>query len=293
MSGRSLDERGGDGAPVLCARGVGVAIDDRAILDDVSFDVRPGELVALVGPNGAGKSTLLAVLAGDRRPDAGVVELGGRPVASQSAAELARQRAVLQQKQTLAFGFRVREVVEMGRAVWRRTPRAAEDDARVEEAMVVADVAHLSSRVVPTLSGGEQGRVAFARLLAQDVEVHLLDEPTAALDIRHQEAVLAQARESALAGAAVVVVLHDLSLAAAFADRVCVLSQGRVRAVGRPARCSPPTCSPRSTSTPWRCSTTPGPCWSSRSGDPLPAALLPAACPRRPPSSRYPRSPRA
>ncbi|WP_240181722.1 heme ABC transporter ATP-binding protein [Nocardioides sp. 616] len=219
----------------LRAAGVCVDIDGCRILHDVSLEVRCGELVALVGPNGAGKSTLLAVLAGDRQPDSGAVELGGRPIAAQSVADLARQRAVLQQKHTLAFGFRVREVVEMGRAVWRRTPRADQDDASVEAAMAIADVTHLAARVVPTLSGGEQARVAYARLLAQEVEVHLLDEPTAALDIRHQEALLSQARSSAQAGAAVVVVLHDLSLAAAWADRVCVLAGGEVRAVGTPA----------------------------------------------------------
>ena len=218
----------------LRAHGVGVDIDGRAILSDVDLEVRPGEVLALVGPNGAGKSTLLAVLAGDRQPTSGTVVLGDRPVEEQSAGTLARQRAVLLQRQSLSFGFRVHEVVEMGRAPWRRTPQADRDDEIVGWAMEVADITAYSARSVPTLSGGEQARVAFARLLAQDVEIHLLDEPTAALDIRHQEAVLAQARASARRGAAVVAVLHDLSLAAAWSDRICVLSQGRVRALGTP-----------------------------------------------------------
>ena len=214
---------------------VGVRLGDAQILTDVDLDVAPGEVVALVGPNGAGKSTLLGVLAGDIEPATGVVGIGGEPVAGQSAAALARRRAVLLQRHALAFGFRVQEVVEMGRAVWRRTPREDDDELRVADAMAVADVTHLAERAVPTLSGGEQQRVAFARLLAQETEVHLLDEPTAALDIRHQEAVLAQARASADRGVAVVVVLHDLSLAAAWSDRVCVLSGGRVRALGTPS----------------------------------------------------------
>ena len=225
----------GQGRSGLRAQGIGVDIDGRAILADVDLEVRAGEVLALVGPNGAGKSTLLAVLAGDRDPSTGTVLLGDRPVGEQSAGTLARQRAVLLQRQTLAFGFRVHEVVEMGRAPWRRSPEADRDEEVVAWAMKVADVTAYSDRVVPTLSGGEQARVAFARLLAQDVEIHLLDEPTAALDIKHQEAVLAQARASARRGAAVVVVLHDLSLAAAWSDRVCVLSLGRVRALGAPA----------------------------------------------------------
>lgn len=233
MSGRSTPSvRGGE--PALSARGVGVRLGGHDILSDVDLVVSPGEVLALVGPNGAGKSTLLGVLAGDLEPSSGSVHLAGEPVHGQGAHRLAQRRAVLLQRQTLAFGFRVREVVEMGRAAWRRTERAEQDEEQVDRAMRAADVSHLGDRVVPTLSGGEQQRVAFARMVAQDTEVHLLDEPTAALDIRHQEMVLAQARESAGAGVAVVVVLHDLSLAAAWADRVCVLSKGRVRALGAP-----------------------------------------------------------
>lgn len=220
--------------PALEASGLSVVLGGAEVLSGVDLAVHPGEVVTLVGPNGAGKSTLLAALAGDVEPSTGRVELAGEPVARQSPAQMARFRAVLLQQQGLAFGFRAREVVEMGRAVWRRTARADRDDELVDWAMAVADVTQFSDRSVRTLSGGEQARVAFARLLAQDVEVHLLDEPTAALDIKHQEAVLRQARESASRGAAVVVVLHDLSLAAAWSDRICVLSRGRVRAVGTP-----------------------------------------------------------
>lgn len=218
----------------LSARGVDVTLGGAAILRGVDLEVAAGEVVALVGPNGAGKSTLLAVLAGDVHPDAGAVELLGEPVAGRSAADLARRRAVVLQRQSLSFGFRVRAVVEMGRAVWRRTAAEDRDDEVVTAAMRAADVTHLAERVVPTLSGGEQARVAFARMVAQEVEVHLLDEPTASLDIRHQEALLRRAAAGARQGAAVVVVLHDLSLAAAWADRICVLDRGRVRAVGTP-----------------------------------------------------------
>lgn len=225
---------------VLSARGVSVVVEGHRILGardrGVDLDVEAGELLALVGPNGAGKSTLLAVLAGDTAPMTGTVTLAGRDLHDHSARELARHRAVQVQKQGLAFGFRVREVVRMGRSPWHRTEREDDDDRVVADAMVRADVADLAERLFPTLSGGEQARGSFARLLAQETPVLLLDEPTAALDIRHQESLLTEARLAAAAGAAVVVVLHDLSLAAAYADRICLLARGTVSADGPPAR---------------------------------------------------------
>lgn len=223
------------GAAVLEARGLSVELGGRLVLDGVDLAVAAGDLIALVGPNGAGKSTLLAALAGDLRPAAGAVLIEGRVPSSYGARGLARQRAVLTQQQRLAFGFTVAEVVRMGRAPWSRTEQADHDDAVVADALARADVTAFADRSFPTLSGGEQARTAFARALAQAAPVLLLDEPTAALDIRHQEAVLAVARACARAGAAVVVVLHDLSLAAAYADRVCVLADGRLRAEGPPA----------------------------------------------------------
>ncbi|GAA3546562.1 heme ABC transporter ATP-binding protein [Nocardioides daeguensis] len=216
------------------ARGIHVTLGDKVVLDGVDLAVPPGELVALVGPNGAGKSTLLGVLAGDVRPAAGSVQLAGRPLSSYAARESAQHRAVQLQQQGLAFGFRVRDVVAMGRSPWHRTPRAAGDEEVVRAAMVRTDVDRLAERAFPTLSGGEQARTSFARALAQETPVLLLDEPTAALDIRHQEAVLGVARAVASEGAAVVVVLHDLSLAAAYADRICVIADGLVRAAGPP-----------------------------------------------------------
>jgi len=218
----------------LSARGVCVSYDGRAILDDVDLDVRAGEIVALVGPNGAGKSTLLGVVAGDISPTSGRITLDGRDLGDYHARELARHRGVQLQKQGLAFGFRVREVVQMGRSPWHRTDREDDDDRVVAASMERADVQTMADRLFPTLSGGEQARTSFARLLAQETPILMLDEPTAALDIRHQEALLRVAREIAADGAAVVIVLHDLSLAAAYADRICVLSHGRLRADGPP-----------------------------------------------------------
>jgi iron complex transport system ATP-binding protein len=221
-------------APVLAARGVGVRVDGATILDDVDLDVLAGEVLVLAGPNGAGKSTLLGVLAGDTTPTTGTVTWDGEPLAAIGAGELARRRGVLLQETPLSFPFRVVDVVRMGRAPWRGTDREERDDVAVAGAHVTADVLHLAARRFPSLSGGEKARTSFARVLAQEPRLLLLDEPTAALDIRHQEHVLAQARERSRAGDAVVVVLHDLSLAAAWADRVVVLDGGRVAGRGTP-----------------------------------------------------------
>ncbi|WP_405971712.1 heme ABC transporter ATP-binding protein [Streptomyces sp. NBC_00988] len=209
-----------------------VRLGGRAVLHGVSVPVRAGEVLALVGPNGAGKSTLLGALAADLAPSAGVVRINGRPAAEWSAPELALRRAVLPQSATLSFPFTVEDVVRMGRAPHATTP--AEDDLAVAEAMTRAEVTDFALRPFSALSGGERARVALARVLAQRAPLLLLDEPTAALDLRHQELVLRLCRERAHAGDAVVVVLHDLALAAAYAHRVAILRAGRVAAEGPP-----------------------------------------------------------
>lgn len=214
----------------------GGAAKSRRVLDSVDFDVVAGEVVALVGPNGAGKSTLLAALAGELELAEGTVELDGRALTHWSPLDMARRRAVLPQSHTIGFPFTAREVVAMGRAPWQRTARGDRDDEFIAAALAAADVEHLAARPFPSLSGGERARVALARVLAQDTGTLLLDEPTAALDLGHQEGVLRLATARARAGAAVVVVLHDLGLAAAYADRVAVLESGRIAADGPPRR---------------------------------------------------------
>lgn len=225
-----------DGIDVLArARGAGLRHGDRAVLHDVDLDLRRGEVVALVGPNGAGKSTLLHVVAGDPtgRP-AGEVELGGRPLAAWTTAELAQVRAVLPQQTTMGFPFLAHEVVMMGCSAWLAVSDD-DPDLVVAEALAATDASHLAGRPFTQLSGGERARVSLARTLAQRTPLLLLDEPTAALDLGHQELVLDVARRRADRGGSVVVVLHDLGLAARRTDRVVLLSDGRVRADGPPA----------------------------------------------------------
>ncbi|WP_141811956.1 heme ABC transporter ATP-binding protein [Nocardia bhagyanarayanae] len=242
MLGRTYEEpaRPERGAVTLRARGLsvdrrgGASGHARRVLEAVDFEVAAGEVVALVGPNGAGKSTLLAALAGELAPSEGSVELDGHALDHWTPLDMARRRAVLPQSHTVGFPFTAREVVAMGRAPWVRTARGERDEEFIAAAMTSADVGHLAARSFPTLSGGERARVALARVLAQDTATLLLDEPTAALDLGHQEAVLRLAAERAAAGAAVVVVLHDLGIAAAYADRVAVLESGRIAADGPP-----------------------------------------------------------
>jgi iron complex transport system ATP-binding protein len=176
----------------------------------------------------------LGALAADLRAASGVVRIHGRPAPEWSAPELALRRAVLPQSATLSFPFTVEEVVRMGRAPWAGASRE-DDDVAVARAMAATEVGEFAPRPFSALSGGERARVAFARVLAQRAPVLLLDEPTAALDLRHQELVLRVCRARAHAGDAVVVVLHDLGLAAAYAHRVAILCAGRVAADGPPA----------------------------------------------------------
>ncbi|WP_281245025.1 heme ABC transporter ATP-binding protein [Actinokineospora terrae] len=215
--------------------GVSVRVGGALLVDDVSLELGVGEVLVLVGPNGAGKSTLLGALAGDVAVAGGEAVLDGRGVGQWRAVEAARRRGVLVQQNSVSFPFDVRAVVEMGRAPWRGTDAEDEDEVAVASALADTGVEHLADRAYPTLSGGEQARVALARVLAQRTPVILLDEPTAALDVQHQELVLSLAHRHAGNGGGVLVVLHDLSLAAAHADRVAVLDRGKLVAIGPPA----------------------------------------------------------
>ena len=222
---------GTEPSPLRCD-GARVTIANREIVDNVSIRFNAGEVTALVGPNGAGKSTLLCVLSGDRTATAGAVWIGETPISTYTPPALARQRSVLPQHTNTLFSFTAREVVAMGRFPW--DSRAIDDAAIAECCLERVHAFHLRDRSFPTLSGGEQALVNLARILAQDCRIVLLDEPTAALDIGHQELVLRIASELATEGRTVVLVAHDLNLAARYAHRVLVLDAGRLVADGTP-----------------------------------------------------------
>jgi len=222
-----------DGA-LIDIRNVSVAINGRTLISDIDLRLERGEVLALLGPNGAGKSTLLRAASGDLAPSAGSITLEGRPVSGYKAKELALRRAVLPQQTVLQFAFTAREVVEMGRGERSRRQTRFEDGRIIDQSMERTDTAHLQDRTYPTLSGGEQARVTLARVLSQEAPILLLDEPTAALDLSHQQMVMEIAREIAAAGGAVMTILHDINLAAAYADRIALMDKGRMVSLGEP-----------------------------------------------------------
>lgn len=217
-------------SPVLVAEDLVLQVEGATLVDGVTLTLNGGEVLGVVGPNGAGKTSLLRLLAGELTPTAGRVTLGGVPLASLRPLELARRRALLPQHTLLQFAFQVLDVVLMGRYP-HRDSSAEKDRAVARQAMEGTDTVQLATRLYPTLSGGEQTRASFARVLAQETPVIMLDEPTVSLDLRHQELVMGILRSLADEGTAVVVVLHDLNLAARYADRVALMDRGRLAAL--------------------------------------------------------------
>ncbi len=207
----------------------------RTILHGIDLHVEAGSLTALVGPNGAGKSTLMRILAGDLIPASGTVRLGGLPATGGKPRETARVRAVLPQTYHLEFGFRVREVAAMGRFPHRGGGDGRDERGIVEQALADTEMTELADRLFTDLSAGERARAMFARVLAQQTPILLLDEPTAALDIRHRHLIMGLAQRAARRGGAVAAVVHDLNLAGGYADRVGVMNGGRMTAFGSPA----------------------------------------------------------
>jgi len=221
---------------VLEAVGIGVQIGGKAILDRVDATVGAGELVGLIGPNGAGKTTLLRVLANLIPATTGIVRCEGRSLADYPPRELARRIAYLAQGGTAHWPMSVEKLVRLGRLPHRHGWHGAqsEDDAATLRAMAATEVTHLRTRTAGTLSGGERVRVMLARALAVEAPILLVDEPVAALDPYHQLQVMDVLRKTAHRGTAIVAVLHDLTLAARFCDRLILLHSGRLMADGSP-----------------------------------------------------------
>ena len=222
------------------ARHLGFLAGSTVLIDDVSLAADSGSIVALTGPNGAGKSTLVRMLAGELSPARGEVLLNGRVLKGITLRERAKVRAVLAQSSDLTFPFSADDVVMLGRAPHVEGRETLHDRAIVDLAMHATDTRKYADRAYPTLSGGEKQRVHAARAIAQVWEgptprVLLLDEPTSSLDLVHQHALLQFARRMASDGCAVICALHDLNLAAQYADRIAVLERGRLIAFGAPA----------------------------------------------------------
>lgn len=217
---------------------VSYSVGRKEILSDVSFAARPGEIIAIIGANGAGKSTLLKLLCNEMLPSTGQIQLNGKDLDDYPIKELARKRSVLTQHNTISLSFTVKELVLMGRYPHFEGQPTEHDMQMVIEAMRATGITMMAGRTYETLSGGEQQRVQLARVIAQIQDVPngwlFLDEPTNGLDILHQQQLLIQARDMADRGYGVICILHDINLAAAYADQIMILKRGKVQALGTP-----------------------------------------------------------
>ncbi|KQQ25307.1 iron ABC transporter [Methylobacterium sp. Leaf123] len=247
-------------AECLCADDVAYLVGARPLVQDVALRIAPGRIHVIVGPNGAGKSTLLRLLSGELPPSRGRIRYEGEAVGAIPPWRLATMRAVMPQALRLAFPFSAAQVARIGLdGIGRGLDRRARD-AILADSLRRADASHLAHQAYPTLSGGEQARVQFARALCQlaagrtlaQRQVLFLDEPTASLDLRHQTALLDVAAELAATGTAIVAILHDLNLAAAYADTLIVMQAGRIVARGTPAAVMSDDLVARVFGVPWR-----------------------------------------
>lgn len=216
---------------MLVADSLTFKIGQRAIVKDISFSIRPGELLVILGANGAGKSTLFRLLSGERSPAAGSVKLNEKIITEYTPAELALKRAVLNQQNIVNMAFTVSEIVMMGRYPHYRSTPSLRDDEIGKEVMELTGIADFAERSYLSLSGGEQQRVQLSRVLAQIWDIPhallLMDEPVASLDLQYQQQTLAIAKMLTKRGFMVISILHDINLAGQYADRIIMLKNGR------------------------------------------------------------------
>lgn len=238
MSPRDVRVQQDGGAPVLAAESVAVTIDSKRIVESADIEVNAGELVVLVGPNGAGKSTFVRALAGIQKYSGGSVRCKGVEVSFLGGRTLALMRAFVPQRPRVPEGIRVREAMEIGRspqlgvlAVQTKADREA-----IDEALGVAGIDRFADRFLTTLSGGELQRVQIAIGLAQGAPLLIADEPTSQLDLGATVGVAKLLRGLTARGYSVLLVVHDLALASAIADRVVVMADGRTVASGPPSQ---------------------------------------------------------
>lgn len=221
----------------------GVSLGGKEILHGINFEAKPGEITTVIGPNGSGKSTLFRAMTGDVAYR-GSIQLLQREVAQMQPWEMAAMRAVLPQSSALSFPFTVGEVVRFGLTTGRSGSRPTDHGHQIQQALETVDLSGFAGRFYQELSGGEQQRVQLARVLCQVWEPKLdgvarflfLDEPVSSLDIRHQLIIMDVAQGFAKAGGGVVVILHDLNLAAMYSDRILVLQNGRAVGFDTPSQ---------------------------------------------------------
>lgn len=219
---------------MLTAHNLGYQIGKAMLVQSINLELNKGEVVVIVGANGAGKTTLLRLLSGELEPTQGSVQLEGHSIRHIPPRQLARKRAVMRQHTFLNFDFTAYDVVMMGRHPHIRSVATHKDRQVVDTMLQCTESVHLRDQLYATLSGGEKSRVTLARVLAQETPILLLDEPTSTMDLRHQQMTMQLARDLARQGGAVLAVLHDLNLAAMYADRIGMMKQGQLVAINTP-----------------------------------------------------------
>lgn len=216
------------------AANISVVKDGQSLVKDASFTLKPGELTVLLGPNGAGKTSLLQASLGIERPNAGTAMVDGHNIASLSPQARARKISYLPQTRPLAWPARAADIVALGRFAYGASPaRLGDDDRRaIDKAITACELTHLAERAADTLSGGELARLHFARTLAAQTDYLIADEPVAALDPQHQFRILDLIRSYVDTGNSALIILHDINLAARYADQLLWMKDGEIVARG-------------------------------------------------------------